>query len=141
MEDCALGERAGDLWTVGHLVSPPWRCLLIYETNQQTILQLGTGQMVPGDVGLSTVAGNAFLPCAFRYPNRWADSPLSGACWGLNLNPVVATVMDQAMYVGPAIRWLVDRHHSGPQDRDELKVEARASSAFMSIQAFIGMYE
>lgn len=48
--------------------------------------------------------------------------------------------MDQAMYVGPAIQWLIDTHHSGPQDRDELKVEAHASSAFMSIQAIIGTY-
>ena len=46
--------------------------------------------------------------------------------------------MEQSLYVGPSIQWLADTHRLGPPDREELKVEARASSVFMSIQALIG---
>ena len=61
-----------------------------------------------------------------------------GTCKGLNWHPVVATVIEQSLYVGPSIQWLADTHRLAPPDREELKVEARASSVFMSIQALIG---
>jgi len=58
--------------------------------------------------------------------------------WKLKQNPIVATIVDQAFYVEPGVQWLVDEYHLSPQVREELKVEARASSVFMSIQAIIG---
>lgn len=67
-------------------------------------------------------------------------SPFSEFPEGLKRNLIEATTVDQALYVEPTIQWLIDEYHLGPQDRIELNAEARASSVFMSIQAFISMY-
>lgn len=63
---------------------------------------------------------------------------LSQDSLGAETGSIEATTVDQALYVEPTIQLLVGTYHLRRPEQDELRVEARASSVFMSIQAFIG---
>ena len=56
----------------------------------------------------------------------------------LKRNPIEGTTVDQALYLEPTVQLLVEAYELDGPDRDELRIEARTSSVFMSIQALIG---